>query len=248
MRKIEFPTIIIQMKKKHLHNSMIYYVILNSAAGRYVGDIVGLLFARPCRSGKVRRAELLPLHMIRSGKHNRELKVAPMLSLRKYRCLFEQGCTFKVTAIEFGRRSDSRRRLWKNYNLRNLEIHDLLRRLLHLDIGQIPGSLLKQMKPLRLNKKHPETRRRQRKSYLGLLQEQRSRIQPIRKEPYNNINCLHQGSNYAAGSNFVYCYKTIPSQMHTSKYVLDDFLTKGKYNVGNNPRKLNKFHFKSNII
>lgn len=90
---------------------MVYYVILNSGPGLYVGDIVGLLFATPCRSEKVQRAELLPLHMIQSGKRYGELEMVPMLFRKQYRCLFEQGCTFNVTAIEFGRRSDSRKML-----------------------------------------------------------------------------------------------------------------------------------------
>lgn len=248
MREIEFPTVIIEMKKKYLHNSMVYYVVLDSLAGRYSGDIAGLLYARPCISEKVQRAELLPLYMIRSEKRGGEVKMAPMLLRKQYRCLFKQGCTFRVMTMEFGRRSDSRKRQWKNYNLRNLEVHDLLRRLLHLDISLIPNHLLKQITPLSLDKKHPETRRRRRKSYFDLLWKETARTVPIIKEPYFNINCHNQRFNYAVGSNFSGWYKPIPQQMHVSKDFLDDFLSKGKNNARNNNHKLDKSRYISDII
>jgi len=248
MREIEFPTVIIQMKKKYLYNSMVYYVVLNSVAGRYSGDIAGLLYARPCSSEKVQRAELLPLHMVRSEKRGGKLKMAPMLLRKQYRCLFKQGSFFRVITMEFGRRSASKKRLWKNYNLKNLETHDLLRRLLHLDISLIPNHLLKQMTPLRLDKKHPDTRRRRRKSYVGLLWKETARIVPIQKDPYDNINCHHQRFNYAVSSNFSDRYITIPPQIHLTKDFLDDFLNKGKNNARNNTRQLTKSLRISNII
>lgn len=129
-----------------------------------------------------------------------------------------------------------------------MEIRDLLRRLLHLDISEIPSHFLEQMTPLRLKKKHPETRRKRRKLYVDLLQKQRSRIVPFLKKPYYNNNCHHQGFNYALGSNLVDRYKAVPQQIYVSKYVLDDFLTMGKNNAGNNTRKLNKCLYISDII
>jgi len=246
MRTIQFPTVFIEMRKKTLYDSMVYYVILRSEGGLYVGDIAGVLYASPYRSKNVQKAELLPLYTVRSRKHSGAFKLAPMLLCERYRCLFEEGCTLKVKAIECGRRLDLRKRLWKNYKMKKWEIHDLLSRLLYLDISLIPAHLLKWMTPLRVAEKLQGTRRRQRKSYGSLLQKKNSRIVPIQKELYLQPDFSHRGLNTAVRSNSTDWCKVVPPQM--KKNFLDQFQAKKIKNTGNNRRKLSKYlHVSYNI-
>jgi len=181
MRTIQFPTVVIQMKQRKLRKSVVYYVILKSAVGRYVGDIAGLLFATNTSKG-VQRAELLPLHTSRSRMRSGTLKLSPMLLHERYRCLFGEGCTFEVKAIERGRRRDLNQRPWKNYDLTKWEIHDLLSSLLCLDIRQTPAHMLKLMTPLRATENlFPKRKRRRRKSYKRFLYKRKSRGIQIQK-------------------------------------------------------------------
>jgi len=210
MRSIQFPTVVVQMWHKKLRKSVVYYVILKSAAGRYVGDIAGLLFATK-RSKDAQRAELLPLHTLRSRRQPGTFKLNPMLLRDRYRCLFEEGCTFEIRAIERGRRSDLKKRLWKNYDLEKWEIHDLLSSLLSLDIRQTPAHMLKMMSPLRDTENlFPKRKRRKRKSYKRMLSKERSRgikIQNVSQFGYilNYFNC-----NTVARSPLVNWYKASP--------------------------------------
>jgi len=107
MRTIKFPTVIVQIQNKKLKKSMIYYIVLKSV-GRYVGDIICLLFASNYRSETEQRAELLPLSMVPSTNRSLSFELDPMLLNERYSGLFEVGCTFKVKAIESGRRIDLR--------------------------------------------------------------------------------------------------------------------------------------------
>jgi len=197
MWTMKFPTVIIQIKNKKLQNSMIYYIVLKSV-GRYIGDILCLLFTSNNRSENKQTAELLPLCMVPSRNHSRSFKLGPMLLQERYSCLFENGCTFKVMAIESGRRADLREMLWNNYNVKKFEIHDLLSKLLSIDISLVPSHMLKRITPLRdtegLSERRPGRR---------MPRKKRSPIVQKKKEPNLHTNFSHRGLDTGVGSNFV---------------------------------------------
>lgn len=235
MRSIKFPTVIIQMRNKKLNRSMVYYVILRSTAGRYIGDIAGLLFANPFESKDVQRAELLPLHTVRSRKRPGAFKLGPLLLLEGYKCLFEEGCTFEVKALECGRRSNWKKGIWKHYDHEKLEIHDLLRRLVCLDISLIPPHMLKLMTPLRIAENRMQKRRRRRgKSYKSSPKMKKSPVVPVQRVTKFDPNLFYR-LNRGSGSNLADCYERVPPHLHKDK----DFF--------NNPNLIETKHTQSNV-
>jgi hypothetical protein len=140
MKDILFPTVIVKMPKKRLRTSMVYYIVLTTGSGLYVEDIPCLLYSNSTGNKKeVQTAELLPLRMVSSETNSTYLSLSPLLFYDQYRCLFHEGFTFKVKAIKSGRRVSRKQRPWKYYELGKLEMmHDLLRRLICLDIRQMP--------------------------------------------------------------------------------------------------------------
>jgi len=129
MREINFPTVIIETRKKNLQNSMVYYIILKPMLGLYVGEIACLLFTNPYRSKRdTTKAELLPL--IR-GMPSRSSggSFTPLLLQERYKGIFREGSTFQVKAIEVGRPLDWKQWQWKNYDLESSWVNDLLSRL-----------------------------------------------------------------------------------------------------------------------
>jgi len=148
MATILFPTVIIKTNRKKLHDSMLYYVVIEPSAGEYVDEIVCLMFSSPYNSGKnIQTAELLPLRAKSSESCPGSVSLVPMLLDKRYRCMFEEGCTFRVKAIEQGRRLNQNARKWKNYDVEKSKIPQLLRRLLHLDINQIPVHMCSPLTP-----------------------------------------------------------------------------------------------------
>jgi len=244
MRSIKFPTVIIQMRNKKLNSSMVYYVILKSTLGRYIGDISGLLFANPFGSKDVQRAELLPLHTVRSRKRSGAFKLGPLLLLERYKCLFEEGCTFEVKALECGRRSNWKKGLWKNYDRENLEIHDLLCRLVCLDISLIPTHMLKLMTPLRIaENRMQKRRRRRRKSYKSSLKIKKSPVVPIKRVTKFDPNLFYR-LNRGSGSNLAERYKSVPPHFHKDKdFFYNPKLIETKYTDSN----VSKFHKYLNV-
>jgi len=139
MATILFPTVIIKTNRKKLHDSMLYYVVVEPSAGEYSEEIVCLMFSSPYNSGKkIQTAELLPLCARSSESCPGGVSLVPMLLDKRFRSMFEEGCTFRVKAIEQGRRLNHNARKWKDYDVEKSEIPQLLRRLLYLDIKQIP--------------------------------------------------------------------------------------------------------------
>jgi len=139
MATILFPTVIIKTNRKTLKDSMLYYVVIEPSAGEYFEEIVCLMFSSPYNSGKnIQTAELLPLRARSSERCPGGVSLVPMLLDKRYRSMFEEGCTFRVKAIEQGRRLNHNARKWKDYDVEKSEIPQLLRRLLYLDIKQIP--------------------------------------------------------------------------------------------------------------
>lgn len=249
MRSINFPTVIIQMRNKKLNKSMVYYVILKSTAGRYIGDIAGLLFANPFGSKDDQRAELLPLHTVSTRKRSGTFKIAPLLLLAHSRCLFEEGCIFEVKALECGRRSNENFRLWKDYDHENIEIHDRLCRLMCLDISRIPKNMLKLMTPLRFAQIRVEKRRRRRrKSYKSLLKKNKSHVVPIQRITNFDPNLFYRTLNREAGSNLANWYKGKPRHLHMDKHFFNDPKLIGTKYTRKNVRKFHKYLNIADII
>jgi len=139
MATILFPTVIIKTNRKKLHDSMLYYVVVEPSAGEFSEEIVCLMFSSPYNSGKkIQTAELLPLCARSSESCPGGVSLVPMLLDKRYRSLFEEGCTFRVKGIEQGRLLNQNARKWKDYYVEKSEIRQLLRRLLFLDINEIP--------------------------------------------------------------------------------------------------------------
>jgi hypothetical protein len=147
MATILFPTVIIKMDKRKLHDSMLYYVILQPSSGQYFEDIVCLMFSSRSNSeNDLQTAELLPLRPRGSRSCPGGMSFMPMLLDKQYRSIFEKGCIFQLMAIERGRRLDKKGRRWKDYDIEKSEIRGLLRTLLFLDISQIPKYMVNPVK------------------------------------------------------------------------------------------------------
>jgi len=105
MRDLLFPTVITQVRGKKLQTSIVYYMILEPTSGLYVGNIACLLYANPFEIEKdAITAEVLPLRMVSPRKNSGGISLSPMLLHEHRKSLFQKGCTFRVNAIEFGRR------------------------------------------------------------------------------------------------------------------------------------------------
>merc|ERR1719397_2464525 len=126
MRDILYPTVIIQMPKKRLPTSMLWYIVLEPASESYVGDIPCLLFTSPESTKKnTRTAELLPLRMTPSAKAE-AISLSPLLLGVRNMNIFQEGSTFKVKAIESERCVERKQRRWAHYDLDRWEMmHDL---------------------------------------------------------------------------------------------------------------------------
>jgi len=148
MASIGFPTVIIKMDRKKLHNSMLYYIVLEPHSRHNVEKIVCLMFSSADnRENTIQTAELLPLRMIRSERCPGGVSLVPMLRDNSNRSLFDKGSTFIVKSIEQGRRLNQNARKWKEYDIKKSEISQLLGRLLYLDISQMPIYIFDQLKP-----------------------------------------------------------------------------------------------------
>jgi len=147
MANILFPTVIIMTENMKLYDSTLYYLNIEAQSGPYVEKIMCLMFSSPYNSERtLQTAELLPL---RGGKPNGcsdGVQLIPMLLDNSYGAIFEIGCKFTVNSIEQGRPLNLKGRKWKDYDMAKSEIHLLLRRLLYLDINQIPMRMLNSSK------------------------------------------------------------------------------------------------------
>jgi hypothetical protein len=149
MATILFPTVIIKIENMKLYDSTLYYLILEASLGPYFQEILCLMFSSPYNGKKtLQTAELLPLRGGRPNGCSDDVPLSPMLLDYTYRPIFEIGSTFTVKAIEQGRRLNLKARKWKDYNIARSEIHLLLRRLLYLDINQIPIRMFNSSKSL----------------------------------------------------------------------------------------------------
>jgi hypothetical protein len=190
MAIILFPTIIIKTENMKLYDSTLYYLILEASSGAYNEEIACVMFSSPHNGEKtLQTAELLPLRGERPGCVD-DVPLIPMLLDQSYRPIFEIGSTFTVKAIEKGRRSNLKGRKWKDYDMASPEIHLLLRRLLYLDINQIPIRLFNSFKSsiiLELPLRSCITMERE--SY----PQQKVKVESANYEPNNSsTNVIHQ--------------------------------------------------------
>lgn len=232
MRRIEYPTVCIHAPRSKFRHSMVWYLILEPVSERYVGNIACLLFPSPYNTKYAQIAELLPIQTLRSRKHPGTFKLSPMLLRERYRCLFEEGCSFRVKAVKHGRRSDWKIRLSKNYDLEKPEIYDLLRRLICLDISRMPSHMLKLVTPLRVAEQKTKIRRRkQRKSYSSLLHKRRSRVMQNRNliKLYPELLDFRR-LDIGYDSKFTRCHNEGPSQMQLTKDFVFDRKTHVEWN------------------
>jgi len=139
MATILFPTVIVKMTKKRVDHSTLYYVILEPSSGAYFKTIVCVMFSSSTKCESTSQtAELLPLRSVKSSISPHGISLIPMLLKHNYRHIFKIGCKFKVTTIHKGRRSDRKGRKWRDYNMGKPWMQLLLRRLICLDINQVP--------------------------------------------------------------------------------------------------------------
>jgi len=249
MRDIDFPTVIIEIRKQKLQNSMVYYTILEPKSGLYVGEIACLLFTSPYRNKTdATTAELLPLGMILS-KSSR-VSVTPLLLHEQYRCLFQEGCTFQVKSFKSGRRLDWKQRRWKNYDLESSWIPDLLRRLVQFDISQMPEHMVKQLSPLRTVehvKKMEKARRR--KSFISLMNKSWAQAgTPELKLSLLHPNLQLKGLTARGGSSFAAWFNAIPPYIHVDKEFTCDRNTKLKKDTFKSSSEYDEYLKISDII
>lgn len=229
MRDINFPTVIIQMSKIKLHSSVVYYAILEPTCGRFTGNIPCLLFGNPCRDKEdIQTAELLPLRILPTGRCSRTVSLAPMLLQERYKLGFQERCMFKIKAIECGRRLDWKQRRWSGYNMENWEIHNLLKRLISLDVSQMPKHMLKQLTPFCVTKPMRESRKGRRKmSFQSLLSKRNAKV----GIPVQNLSELHPdlrlyGLTTRGGSSFADWFNALSPHVQVDKDFTCDHNTK----------------------
>jgi len=256
MNDILFPTVIIKMPWKRLRISMVYYIVLEPVSGLYTGDIPCLLFSNPKDNKKdAQTAELLPLRI--SLTKAADVSLSPLLLQEHYRSIFQEGCIFKVNAIKSGRRVIRKERKWQYYDLNRWEMmHDLLRRLIWLDINQMPNDMLKQLNPLRVGQQFTQkTIGRRRKSFISfLLNKKRGEVGvPVQKFENQKLSYLYPdlrlpGLSARGGSSFAAWFKAVPPDTHVDKEFTCDRNTKFKKDTFKSSREYDEYLNISAII
>jgi len=153
-----------------------------------------------------------------------------MLLHERDKCVFQERCTFKVKAIECGRRSDWKQRRWNDYELENWEINNLLRRLITLDIRQIPKQIIKQLTLPVAAKPRKESRKvRRKKSFQSFLRKKNAKVWV----PSQKLSRLHpdlrlHGLVTMGGSSFADWFNAVPPNVLVDKDFICDRNTKLK--------------------
>jgi len=210
---------------------MVYYIVLQPASEQYAGGIPCLLFSRP-RSNETdsQIAELLPLRMMSSRTNSEDVTLSPLLLHKNKKCLFQEGCTFKIKAIKSGRRVNRKQRPWQYNDLdRWGMMHSLLRRLICLDISQMPKYMPKQLTPLLVAQQVTQnTTGRRRKSFLSLLlNKKRGEVGvPVKKLSHLHPTLRLHGLSTKGLSSFAEWFKVIPPDTYVDKEFTCDRNTK----------------------
>jgi len=141
---------------------------------------------------------------------------------------FQERCRFKVKAIEGGRRVDWKQRRWNHYDLENWEINNLLKRLITLDVSQMPKHMLKQLTSFCVAKPIEGSRTgRRKKSFQSLLSKRNAKV----GNPMQNLSLLHpdlrlHGLTTRGGSSFAAWFNALPPHVQVDKEFTCDHNTK----------------------
>lgn len=107
MKSIGFPTVIAKIDNTKLQNSMIYYLVLETKAEEFDGELLALMLTSPyCPGKRTEFAELLPLCLCKSRTFSELVSLKPMLPSEHYKSMFCWSCSFEIKSIKSGRRID----------------------------------------------------------------------------------------------------------------------------------------------
>jgi len=222
MKSIGFPTVIAKIGNTKLQNSMIYYVILETKAEEFDGELLALMLISPyCPESRSEFAELLPLCLRKSETSSELFSLKPMLPSERYNSMFCWSCSFKIKSIKSGRRIDwSDECPWNVWNLRIKELKTMMAEVIWDDIRKIPVNMVRTLRPLKRN----ETFRKCR-----FLSENVSRLSESLKtvalteescEPKLSDHCntlKFTGLTARGGSSFVDWFQAIPPNVHVDQ-------------------------------
>jgi len=150
MKSLNFPTVIVKLRKVNLKKSMIYYVIVEPSTEECRWQIPCVMFSNPYAHTDTRFAELLPLNFF---KCSNSVNLSPMLVRRRYRRIFRRGCTFNIQWFKAGRAFDcSGGKSWKMYDVRSVQMRKLIQGFVEEDINRISLLLTKMINPPKLSR------------------------------------------------------------------------------------------------
>jgi len=136
MKSINFPTVIVQLRTGSLKKATLYYVILEIETEGYEHKLPAVMFSNPYVHGRTKLAELLPLSFVKCSISG--IRLAPMMSRKRYRCAIRKGFCFKMISLTSGGALDGQREnTWNRYNTRITAIRNQLGRFLEKDISQL---------------------------------------------------------------------------------------------------------------
>jgi len=149
MKSINFPTVIVKLRKGNLKKSTMYYVILEIETEEYKHKVVpAIMFSNPHCHGKTKLAELLPLSFKKCS--NCIIRPTPMMARKRYRNIIRKGLSYKVISLIPGRGFHGlREHSWNKYDIRETCLRNVFRRLLEKDINQMLLLLAKEIFPFK---------------------------------------------------------------------------------------------------
>lgn len=152
MKFMHFPTVIVQLHRVNLKKSRIYYVIVEPEPKECRWKVPCVMFSNPHAHTETRFAELLPLYFL---KCSNSVNLSPMLLRKRYRRIFDKGCSFNIQWLKAGRAFDgSGGKLWKMYDVRNREMQNLIKGFIEQDINKMFLLMTKTTNSLVLSSKH----------------------------------------------------------------------------------------------
>jgi len=120
----------------------VYYATLEVDSIEYSGEIAAVLFSSNHYSERTEFAELLPL-LIGKSKQLPGFALKPMLHSKRYKRIFNKGCSFKVKALVGGRVVNWLDEYpWNVYDIRMKELRSLLKTIVSQDIRETPLEMI----------------------------------------------------------------------------------------------------------
>jgi len=132
MKSMDFPTMIVKLRKGYMSKSTIYWVILQLETDEHKMRIPSLVFSKPDGHTITQVAELLPLYFL---KCSNSVTLSPMLRRKRFKRIFRRESSFKIQWLLSAKVFDGPGGIpWRMYDIRNKSIRNLLKEWIEQDM------------------------------------------------------------------------------------------------------------------